>query len=129
MLRVLVIDDDSSLRTLFATALAKAGYSVTSVASANEALRLFYRDPADLVLVDITVPEVEGIRVVSSIRRDFPTAGVVAISDHSSNAAIYATMARELGAHRILPKPFTMGELLAAVKETEAAVILPLRSE
>lgn len=129
MLRVLVIDDDASLRALFTTALTKAGYSVFAAASANEGLRACYRDPADIVITDVAVPEFEGVRVVSAIRRDFPAAGLIAISDRSPNAALYTTMARESGAHQILLKPFSVGELVAAVRQTEAAVIVPLRSE
>lgn len=129
MLRVLVIDDDASLRALFTTALTRAGYSVAVASSANEGLRACYREPADIVITDIAVPEFEGIRVVSTLRRDFPAMGLIAISDHSPNAALYTTMARESGAHRILLKPFSMGELVATVRQTEAAVIVPLRSE
>lgn len=128
MLRVLIIVDSASLRALFATAIARADYLVSTAATASDGLRACQHDPKDIVITDITDPEFEGMRVISTIRQSFPSTGVIAISDHSPGAAIYTAMAQGLGVHAILLKPFSMIELTAAVRQVESRLMVPAPS-
>lgn len=122
MTSILVIDDDDLLRTMISMALTAAGFSVTVARDGREGLRIFHEDPTEIVLTDIVMPETEGIGVIMELRRDYPVVGLIAMSGHNAHSGMYLDMAKKIGAHQILPKPFTVDELIKAVNFTKDLV-------
>lgn len=111
--RVLVVEDDRSVRETATLLLERAGLRVTAVDDGREALEQFRDRPFDLVLLDIMLPSVDGFEVCRSIRRDSQIP-IVILTARSHTADIVAGL--ELGADDYLTKPFQPAELLARVR-------------
>lgn len=115
MATVLVMDDDAPIRTLLSTALQSVGYAVVEASNGREGLRLYRQKPADLVIVDILMPELNGPDTIIELTREFLDIKVIAISGVFSEDYMKKT-ARLLGARQMFRKPFGMEELLRAVR-------------
>lgn len=118
MATLLLIDDDEDLRTVLASTLNYYGHAVIEATDGTHGLKLA-RDPAiQGVITDIVMPEKNGIEVMMELKRLRPELKVIAISGGGRiGAGDYLVMAKHLGAAKILPKPFTTEELIAAVLE------------
>jgi antitoxin Phd len=101
--RVLLVDDDLSVRRRYRRYLADAGFQVAEAASAKEALRLITRDGFDLVLSDLSLPGVNGLELLRRLRDGVSHVPVVLMLDGSNNRV--AMEAKELGAFESLIKP------------------------
>jgi Response regulator containing CheY-like receiver, AAA-type ATPase, and DNA-binding domains len=115
MATILVMDDDAPIRGLLSTALQSTGYTVIEAPNGHEGLRLYRQNPADLVIVDILMPELNGPDTIMALIREFLDIKVIAISGAFSEDYLKKT-ARLLGARQTLRKPFGMEELLRAVR-------------
>jgi CheY-like chemotaxis protein len=117
-MRVLVVDDDDAVRFCVASYFAEQGHTVAEAPDGRDALRLLGREsPFDLVVTDIIMPDVEGIGLIIKIRDDYPGVRVIAMSGGGKlSAEFYLEAAEMLGANAILEKPFSPGDLLAAVE-------------
>ena len=114
MARILVIDDDELIRITLRNILQRAGYEVTLATNGQDGLKKFRERPADLVILDIIMPEKGGIEVLGEFRRDAPEAKIIAIT----GAGVYhLPVAHELGADKIFEKPVRPRDLIAAAKE------------
>lgn len=122
MNRVLLIEDDESMRRVLEQSLEQAGYAVTAVVDGGVGLRSFRAQPADLVITDLVMPGEEGISIIIRLREEFPNTPIIAISGSTVRAPQYLGMALKLGATRGLEKPFTRETLLAIVHELLAKV-------
>jgi DNA-binding response OmpR family regulator len=115
---ILVADDDAQVRAMLSKTLTRAGFQVLEAVDGNEAMRQFDRDPPDLAIIDIVMPEKEGIETILELRREHPDVKIIAISGGGrNNPEGYLSTARNLGAHRTFTKPVDREELLAAVSE------------
>lgn len=114
MATIVIIDDEESIRTVFQVALERAGYRVLTAESGKHGLRLLEHQKADLVLVDIFMPEMDGLELIPLVRKSRPTSKIIAISGGSSERD-YLDCALYLGAHSTLKKPFSPQALLDAV--------------
>ena len=114
--RILVVDDDVGIREMIQDALLDAGYDVELAASSDEAMKLYRRKGFDLAIVDIIMPDRDGLETLMEMRRNSGNAKVLAISGggHIGSGPVLA-MADKLGAKATLPKPFTPEELVARV--------------
>jgi DNA-binding response OmpR family regulator len=118
MARLLVMDDDETLRGALRVALEAAGYEVAEAADGAAGLRLYREQGADLVLVDIFMPERDGLEVIRALRAETPHPKIVAISGGGRTGQTdMLRAAAVLGAARTLRKPFTPRELLAVIRE------------
>jgi DNA-binding NtrC family response regulator len=111
---ILVVDDDDSMLALVDAVLSDAGYHVLKTENGREALRQVDLLAIDLVLLDIIMPDQDGIETVQEIRRQHPDLPVVVMSG-SGPASTYLRIAQKLGATEILPKPFAIDVLLLIV--------------
>ena len=112
-IRSLTVEDDERIRTAVRMALEEEGWDVEETASGEEALDAFRRQPADVVLIDIMLPGIDGFEVCRNIRRlgDVPIVMVTARSDsHDVVAGL------EAGADDYLRKPFDPKELSARIR-------------
>lgn len=114
---ILVIDDDPQIRTMLRFMLENVGYEVRDAADGKAGMSLFREKPADLVITDIIMPEKEGIETILELRRDFPSAKIIAMSGGGRlGPEQYLESAKNLGAQRILTKPFSKENVLEAVR-------------
>ena len=118
MASVLIVDDEDQLRTLMRETLKEAGYRVTEARDGAEALLQYRTAPADLVIMDILMPNQDGLETTVTLRREFPNVKVIAITGGSDMIGIlnFLDVAKMLGAHRVLQKPFDMKALLDTVQ-------------
>ena len=117
MPRILVIDDEESIRDLLRTMLEREGYDVLDASNGAEGIKLCVNDPADLVITDIIMPEKDGMETIVEIRREFPDTKIIAISGGDRvEPGAYLEMAKKLGAQDTFTKPFEREEILAAVR-------------
>ena len=114
MATVLVIDDEESVRKVFQAALAQAGYRVLTAESGQHGLRLLEHQEVDLILVDIFMPDMDGLELIPILRKTRPASKIIAITAGSGEKN-YLYIAKHLGAHDTLMKPFSRQELLDAV--------------
>lgn len=113
-MQILVVDDEASIRELLSFNLKKNGYSVETAADGREALAK--AAGMDLVLLDIMLPEVDGLEVCRRIKADPQTSGIPIIMLTAKAEEIDRVLGLELGADDYVVKPFSMRELLARVK-------------
>jgi len=124
--RILVIDDEAKLRKQFAALLALEGFAVIEARNGREGVELARRERPDLVICDITMPEMNGHRVLETLRGEPATAHLpfIFLTGWSERDDVRAGM--NLGADDYLTKPVDPPELIAAVKarlrRAEAAV-------
>ena len=111
--RILTVEDDERIRTAVKLALEDEGWQVLEADNGEDALSLFRREPADVVLIDIMLPGIDGFEVCRSLRRhsDVPIVMVTARDDtHDVVAGL------EAGADDYLTKPFAPKELSARIR-------------
>lgn len=125
MAKVLVIDDDPQVRSVVARLVRQEGHEVVEAENGKVALRRFMGDPADLVISDIYMPEMDGIELLMRLRETFPEARLVAMSGGGAIAARHLLdAASALGAVAVLEKPFDIDairDLLASVEQDTAS--------
>ncbi len=120
MPRILVIDDDKSVRTAIKTLLEHEGYEVLVADDGRTGMDAFESTVFDLVIVDIFMPGMDGLETIKLFKRRAPLVPIVAISgfmfrDSSVPAPDFLAMATKLGAAYSLHKPFRPRELSEAV--------------
>jgi DNA-binding NtrC family response regulator len=114
MATILLIDDEESVRTLLQVALERAGYHVLIAENGKHGLRRLEHQAVDLIIVDIFMPEMDGMELIPLIRKTRPATKMIAISG-KSGLMDCLDAATKLGAHDALKKPFSLQELLNAV--------------
>lgn len=115
MARILVADDHPLVRKAVREVLLGAGHDVVVVANGREAEAAVQDRQPDLVLLDILMPEKDGIETILSLRRHLPTLRILAMSAGSYGRTDFLAVAAKFGADAVLRKPFDGPELLAAV--------------
>ena len=113
---VLLADDDPNLRGIARKALIRDGHQVTEAGDGAEALRLARENPPDLIVLDLIMPELDGLEVLSFIRSEPATAHVPVLLFTSLGGETLIRSGFEMGATDYLTKPFTMPQLTARVR-------------
>jgi len=114
--RILVVDDEDSLRTLLRTNLEEHGYEVIEASNGAEALDKVALDTPDLVLLDSMMPELDGYEVLAQIRSVSRFKNLPVIMLTAKTAEADRVKAFTAGANDFVPKPFYLGELLARIR-------------
>ena len=119
---ILVVDDDADLRRLLERELRAAGYRVLQAASGAEAIERARRHHPSLILLDMNLPDLDGIEVVRRLKQAAATAqiAVMLVSGRSSEADRIAGL--EVGADDYIGKPFSLRELLLRVQAVHRRV-------
>jgi two-component system KDP operon response regulator KdpE len=110
---VLVVDDEIQIRRFLRAGFELEGYSVCEAENGNEAIRATTLRPADLVILDLALPDIDGANVLQRLR-SWSSVPVIVLSVRSSEAEKVRLL--ELGADDYVVKPFGMAELLARAK-------------
>lgn len=115
-LQVLVVDDEESLRDFVRRNLEKRGFKVFTAANGLEALAVFNRESIELVIMDVMMPNMDGLETIRRIRQTSTVPVVVLSALGEEQNKIQAL---NLGADDYLTKPFGVGELLARVEAVQ----------
>jgi len=118
MKHILVIDDEAPVLSLFGQLLESAGYSVALASDGQEGLRLLKQQKPDLIITDIMMPEMDGLELLMTIRKQYPEIPAIAISGGMKIQPVsFLPQAKKLGAKRVFVKPVELSTLLQAVQE------------
>jgi CheY-like chemotaxis protein len=122
-LAVAVADDVVEIRQLVGNWLAGVGCTVAAAASGSELAKLMRAQPFDLIIMDVLMPDGDGLEVILEAKRSQPTARLLAISGGGNHlqAEDCLRFAKGLGAHAVLLKPFNREQLLDAVTKVSMA--------
>lgn len=122
MARVLVIDDDDLYRPMLRLSLEEMGHEVTEAVNGRAGLAAYRSAPAELVITDLVMPDMEGIETIIELRKLNPELKIIAISGGGrGKAGDYLQLATKLGARFTLAKPFELEDFAAAVGGVLAA--------
>jgi DNA-binding response OmpR family regulator len=111
--RILVVDDEPAVTDLLAYNLRKAHYEVLTAADGRTALRLAGESKPDLILLDLMIPEVDGLDVCRELRK---SSGVPIIMITARGEEVDRVVGLEIGADDYVTKPFSVRELMARIK-------------
>jgi len=112
---ILILDDEPVIREVLHTVLSKAGYRIREAATAAEAMARLAKEPFDLLLLDLMLPDRPGLDVLAEVRLRYPDLPVIVVTAYSSVESAIAAM-RE-GAFHYVPKPFRNEEVVHIVKQ------------
>jgi two-component system chemotaxis response regulator CheY len=116
--RILVADDDPSIRRTLEIGLGKAGYEVIEARDGEEATRLWRENGVDLIIADIYMPNKSGLQLIMELRAHNSTIPVIAMSDGGRNQNLNPLIYSEvLGSVRTIAKPFSLEDMVAMVKQ------------
>ena len=114
MEKILVVDDEQSLRDVLSIMLKRAGYAVTSVADGEEAIEQLQKEIFDLVITDLRMPKVDGMEVLRAVKSASPETVVLIITAFAT--ADSAVEAMKQGAYDYLTKPFQVDEVQLIIR-------------
>ncbi|AQS85853.1 MAG: response regulator transcription factor [Acetobacter aceti] len=112
--RVLVVDDEPAIRRLLRTSLATQDWRVIEAGNGMSALAAVKAEEIDVVLLDLGLPDMDGIEVIRQIRLTLPTLPIVVLSVRDDERGKVAAL--DLGADDYVTKPFGMAELIARLR-------------
>ncbi len=113
--KVLVIDDEDIVLTSCYRVLTPEGYDVKIATRGLDGLQMLKNDQYDVVLLDVKMPDMDGIEVLRRIKKEWPDIPVIIITGYS--AISDAVFAIELGAYDYIEKPFVPNTILSAVNK------------
>ena len=114
--KILIVDDEESIRQLLRFNLEKAGYEVLEAQAGNIALQAAKNEKPDLIILDLMLPEVDGLDVCRLLKGQTATAGIPIIMLTARNEEVDTVLGLEMGADDYMTKPFSPRELTARVK-------------
>jgi CheY-like chemotaxis protein len=127
MNRILVVEDEESLRDVMHKLLSRSGYQVDCANNGREAITKVRTRTPDLVITDLIMPEVEGLELICMLRKEFPSLPIIATSGGGRcGPQDYLLLAAKFGAAKVLPKPFTQEQLVGVVTEVLQSRVSPM---
>ena len=125
--RILVIEDDCSVRNLLAILLKGEGHQVVAVSDGNKGVAAYREDSFDLVLTDLFMPEKDGFEVITELTREFPEVKIVLMSGAGKHfsPSDFLPIALKLGAWQVLHKPFLLSDLEKVVDAAIGPATIP----
>ena len=114
---LLVVDDNEMNRDLLSRRLERQGYRVTVAVDGRQALEILHREPFNLVLLDIMLPEMNGYEVLEHLKADDSLSHIPVIMTTALDEADGKQKCMELGAHDYLTKPFNPAQLKARITD------------
>jgi two-component system cell cycle response regulator CpdR len=115
MARILVAEDEASVREFVTRALTHAGHEVVTVVDGMRALDALHGGRFDLLITDIVMPGMDGITLALKVTKDWPRLGVLLMTGYAAERQRAHNL--ESLIHRVIAKPFSLAEFLAAVDE------------
>lgn len=125
--KVLLVDDEEEFISTLSQRLETRNLNVTTASSGQEAVELTDQQDFDAILLDITMPGMDGIETLKRIKEKHPEAEIIMLTGHGSIASTVEAM--KSGAEDYLEKPVDMSELLAKIKEARDKHVLILQRQ
>ena len=124
-LRLIVVDDNADMRESLKMLLEVGGYEVATAPDGRHALELQGTAPADVLITDIFMPDIDGLETINQFRTQFPAVKIIAMSGGGRRAmgADYLSTAGVAGADAILEKPFTRETLMQVLRSVESRAL------
>ena len=116
--KILIADDDASIRLVLSQAFSRLGYQVRATSNASTLLKWVTDGEGDLVITDVVMPDENVFDVLPRIRKQRPRLPVIVMS--AQNTLLTAVNAAEIGAYEYVPKPFDLDDMTAAAKRALA---------
>ena len=116
MSNILIVDDEQSYRQLLSLVFDGDGHTMRTATNGREALRMLREQPADLIISDVKMPDMDGIEMLRAVRETLPDLGVILMTAFASVET--AREAFKLGADDFIQKPFDVEELKLIVRKT-----------
>jgi two-component system, response regulator, stage 0 sporulation protein F len=116
MATILVIDDEPSIRELIKEVLERAGHKVLEAEDGRKGLDLYQKNQVDLVIMDLLMPETDGLEATLQLTREYVDAKVIAMTGAHGDRN-FLDVAKLFGACRAFEKPFDIKQLVKAVEE------------
>ena len=117
MAHILVVDDEASIRTMLRSILERSGHQVSEAENGKDALEKYREAPADAVIVDVFMPEQDGVETMIRLRTEYPDVKVVALSGGGwTSKGVALEHMTDLGAVETIAKPFTAEEVVEVVE-------------
>ena len=116
--KILIADDDASIRLVLSQAFSRLGYQVRATSNASTLLKWVSDGEGDLVITDVVMPDENVFDVLPRIRKQRPKLPVIVMS--AQNTLLTAVNAAEIGAYEYIPKPFDLDDMTAAAKRALA---------
>lgn len=119
MPHILIVDDDLDLRQILERLLTIKGYQVSSAGNGKSAIAIIDRQPIDLVITDIIMPDMDGLELISALRQRPDPPRIIAISGGSGrlDSGYLLRMARSMKVDKLLEKPLAIATIDAAISE------------
>jgi DNA-binding response OmpR family regulator len=118
--RILLVDDDDPLRAILAQALKQQGYAVQEAVNGKEALDWYDLQGADIVILDVVMPEKEGLETILELKQRPRIPGIIVMSGGGRiSPKVYLRIAKAYRADCVLEKPFSSEDFLNAITEVE----------
>jgi len=117
--KVLVVDDDAAVRRFLHRALEAAGFDVREAVDGRQAVAAVRSDRFSAIVLDLVMPEQEGIETIRILRSDFPAIPILAIS--GAYGGTYLPLAKPLGAHSVMMKPIEPDALVREIRKLISA--------
>jgi CheY-like chemotaxis protein len=116
MATILLVEDDHSLRKMLCIVLKRMGHQVIEGSNGKEAVQIYHAHQVDLILMDLIMPEKEGIETIVELGKCRPVPKIIAMSGgNRMQPGGLLSMAQQLGACATLTKPFSNAQLEALV--------------
>jgi DNA-binding response OmpR family regulator len=113
---VCVVDDDELVRAKLSLDLKAMGFDTIEIEDSRQVRGVLATQPVDTVVVDIVMPEKDGVELIAEIRKNWPHVRIIAISAGGRvGPSLYLEIARQMGANACLPKPVEPARLRAAM--------------
>ena len=116
MANILIVDDEQSYRQLLSMVFEGGGHNIRSAMNGRQAIELLNESPADIIISDVKMPDMDGIEMLREVRETLPDLGVVLMTAFASVET--AREAFKLGADDFIQKPFDVEELKLIVRKT-----------
>ncbi len=116
-LNILILDDDRLIRKELEESLTDYSFQITTSEKPSDALRIISESVIDILILDIDLPEMSGLEVLKRVKQEHPYVEVIMITGHSDMD--FAIQALRLGAADFFLKPFSIAEVVIAIKKTE----------
>ncbi|MBF0621212.1 MAG: response regulator [Magnetococcales bacterium] len=116
---VLLIEDDLEYCKLISRILTDHGYEVQTANDGDKGLQVYRNHPADVILTDMIMPEMDGVALIRALKHDDPKPRIIAMSGGGRHlhARFNLEIAETLGVHACLTKPFSKDELLFTLQD------------
>lgn len=115
--QILVVDDEITIIDLIETLLSSEGFEITSAANGEEGLRMVDARVPDLIITDISMPDMEGVEFISRLRKNGVRVPIIAMSGNAVGMG-FLKATKLFGAAETLLKPFSSYDLRSAVKRS-----------